>query len=86
MFMNIILTEINEFQVEDKKIELQQMKMIPHREKNKAHLLKAVQKLADSLIKTAVFNKDRTEVNWIGVTLIVNEDDCSWDINRKSDV
>lgn len=33
MFMNIILTEINEFQVEDKKIELQQMKMIPHREK-----------------------------------------------------
>ena len=26
MFMNIILTEINEFQVEDKKIELQQMK------------------------------------------------------------
>lgn len=80
MFMNIILTEINEFQVEDKKIELQQMKMIPHREKNKAHLLKAVQKLADSLIKTAVFNKDRTEVNWIGVTLIGNEDDCSWDI------
>ena len=41
MFMNIILTEINEFQVEDKKIELQQMKMIPHREKNKAHLLKS---------------------------------------------
>lgn len=55
MFMNIILTEINEFQVEDKKIELQQMKMIPHREKNKAHLLKAVQKLADSLIKNCCF-------------------------------
>lgn len=36
--------------------------------------------MADSLIKTAVFNKDRTEVNWIGVTLIGNEDDCSWDI------
>lgn len=25
-------------------------------------------------------DKDRTEVNWIGVTLIGNEDDCSWDI------
>ena len=79
MFMDIILSNVNEIGVEDNKIEVHSL-CLPSCQKDNKVILKAVLKLADNLMHTAIFNSDKSEVNWIGVSLIGSEDDCAWDI------
>lgn len=79
MFLDIILSNVNEIGVEDNKLEVHSLHL-PSSPKNNEIILKAVLKIANHILHTAVFNSDKSEVNWIGVSLIGSEDDCAWDI------
>lgn len=76
MFIKIILTNVNNFHVNEKKITFHQIKYI----NSKASMLKASDTIAKTLIKTAIFNDKKDDINWIGVTLIGDEDNYAWDI------
>lgn len=76
MFTKIILTDVNNFHVDEKELEFRQIGNID----SIYHPLKAAEKLAENLMQSAVFNDKKDDVNWIGVTLIGDEENCAWDI------
>lgn len=76
MFTKIILTDIENFHVDEKELKFKQI----GERKSIYSPLKAAEKLAESLLESAVFNNKKDDVNWIGVTLIGDEENCDWDI------
>lgn len=80
MYMDIVLTDIDEFQSNAERKEIPQVNTENFLYDSNKITLNAIFKLADTLIDRGVFNKDKTEVNWIGMTLVGDESNCSWDI------
>ena len=80
MYMDIVLTDIDEFQSNAARKEIPKANIKNSLNDLDDITLSAIFKLADTLIERAVFNKDKTEVNWIGMTLVGDENNCSWDI------
>ena len=80
MYMDIVLTDIDEFQSNAARKEIPKANIKNSLNDLDDIILSAIFKLADTLIERAVFNKDKTEVNWIGMTLVGDENNCSWDI------
>lgn len=79
MLMSIMLTDLDKLYTENKE-EFKFSSRVKSNE-NEEIILEAIYKIAEEITEKAIFNSDRSEVNWLGLNVLENEKKHFWNLS-----